>query len=792
MRISHLAALLAYAGAGLMAVSAASAANYEYSPVYQPNLAQIGVTPATHDRVTGAGVGIAIFDTTADYNHSDLAGHITTYQPYNGRYTTFPYHGSHVAGIAAAADNGSGVVGVAPDSQIYNYAVFDDRGWVATDSGRRAFDSVVALNATGANIAAINMSYGPSGRGDLFMNGELGVLDDYTDDFVLVRAAGNSGTVIGYEKYNGTASVSLANLLIVGAVDANNNIASYSNLAGTNCIGTSRVCADSEKISNFFIVAPGSNIYSDYPGDSYQYLSGTSMAAPHVTGAVALLEQDSLDKNVNLTPSQIASIIKLSATDLGTPGVDSVYGWGLLNVAAALGPVGGTEIVTTPTVDPTPPPPDPTPPPPVVDPTPPRPDPTPPPPAVDPTPPPVVDPTPPSPFKPGKRFRRRSTFSAPRFTGFDTSGLFAGFTVFDAFGRPFQSDIGNYMTTTSGTLSTRTSAMLGLVSRRQQVSIGQGGLSLLAWNTTDGGSTPTSGFHFGGQAYSLDVAMGSPSVYFADAPASTPASTAQRFGAVMYSSLGEAQSLFDRSVATGFNTRLTDRLNATVFSLNQAGDDLLGDTSQTNLIPGQPVAAGQGDFAAFGLGYSLGDGWQFGASAARLHEEGTVAGLASSGALSMGDSAETTFYGANLSGPLSGNVMLTAFYSHAELNSTTTAASLYSGANGWGGHHMGLVLDMQNLLGADSFKVSLLKPLQYVDGAVSARVPVGREFDGTVNYDYRTVGFDKSALPLQLGFDYLSETRFGKLGGGLQFSDSDIAGSGQGDVALTLGYSLDF
>lgn len=781
MRKSRLAILLALSGAGWMAVSAASAANYEYSPVYQPNLAQIGVTPATHANVTGAGVGIAIFDTTADYNHPDLAGHITTYQLYTGRYSTFPYHGSHVSGIAAAADDGSGVVGVAPDARIYNYALFDDRGWVATDSGRRAFDSVVTLNAGGANIAAINMSYGPSSRGDLFMNGELDVLDDYTGDFVLVRAAGNSGTNVSYEKYYGTASVSLANLLIVGAVDANNNIASYSNRAGTNCIGASRVCASSEKVSNFFIVAPGSDIYSDFPNSGYSYLSGTSMATPHVTGAVALIEQDGMNKHVNLTPAQIASIIKLSATDLGAPGVDSVYGWGLLNVAGALGPVGGTEIITTPTVDPTPPPPDPTPPPP---------DPTPPPPVVDPTPPPPVTP-PPSPFKPGKKWRR-SIFSAPRFTSFDTSGLFAGFTVFDAFGRPFQSDISNYITATSGTLSTRTSAMLGMVSRRQQVSLDQGGLSLLAWNTTDGGSTPTSGFHFGGQNYSLDISMGAPSVYFADAPATAPASTAQRFGAVMYSSLGEAQSLFDRSIATGFNARLTDRVSATVFSLNQASDDLLGDSTQTNLIAGQPMAAGQGDFATFGLGYSVGDGWQLGASAARLNEQGTVAGLASSGALSMGDTAQTTLYGANLSGPLSDHVMLTAFYTHAELNSTTTAESLYSGANGWGGHHMGLVLDAQNLMGRDSFKLSLVKPLQYVDGSVSARVPVGREFDGTVNYDYRTVGFDKTALPLQLGFDYLTETRLGKIGAGLQLSDTNVVGSGQGDIALTLGYSLDF
>ncbi len=169
----------------------ASASDYEYSSSYQRNLAQIKVTEELHDTVNGAGFGIAVFDSLADYTHVDLQGKTSAYAPYAGSYRYFDFHGTHVSGIAGALENDIGVVGVAPGAAIHNYAVFDDNGWVAYDLGRRALDAVRTQNSLGANIVSVNMSYGPSTKGDAFIDGELELFDGYTDDFVIVRAAGN-------------------------------------------------------------------------------------------------------------------------------------------------------------------------------------------------------------------------------------------------------------------------------------------------------------------------------------------------------------------------------------------------------------------------------------------------------------------------------------------------------------------------------------------------------------------------------------------------------------------------
>lgn len=84
---------------------------------------------------------------------------------------------------------------------------------------------------------------------------------------------------------------------------------------------------------NHFLVAPGEAIYSDLPNGQYGYMSGTSMATPVVAGAAALLQ--ARWPRLKLTPDVTAQILLTTATDKGAPGVDGVYGRGLLNVAAA-------------------------------------------------------------------------------------------------------------------------------------------------------------------------------------------------------------------------------------------------------------------------------------------------------------------------------------------------------------------------------------------------------------------------------------------------------------------------
>lgn len=126
----------------------------------------------------------------------------------------------------------------------------------------------------------------------------------YNSGILLVASGGNQGlNDLSYPaKYSTVISV--------GATDKFNNIASFSNRG-----------------SNLELVAPGVDIYSTYLNNSYIELSGTSMACPHVTGTAALL----WSKYPNLTNTEVRNKLRATATDLGSAGFDTTYGYGLVN-----------------------------------------------------------------------------------------------------------------------------------------------------------------------------------------------------------------------------------------------------------------------------------------------------------------------------------------------------------------------------------------------------------------------------------------------------------------------------
>lgn len=713
----------------------AMAADYEYSPTHQRNLGQIGVTKTLHNSLTGAGVGIAIFDSLVDRTHVDLVGRTDLYVYGGGIYSEYGDHGTHVAGIAAAAANNLGIVGVAPGAHIYGYGVFDDYNWVAHDHGRAALNSVRSLNLSGANIRVVNMSYGPTARGDVFIPGELALFAGYKNDFVLVRAAGNDGVNAIYEPYTGTASIDLAHLLIVGAVDANNKIANYSNKAGTACIAAKNKCTASEKISNFFIVAPGSNILSDYPGQMLAWMSGTSMAAPHVTGAVALIAEDGLNKNTPLTPAQIASIIKNSATDLGKKGVDAVYGWGLLNVPAALAPVGAVTVETGKKVK--------------------------------------------APKKAAKS-KAPPKFGRGRFShgGTGDPALLKGMVVFDAYGRPFEADAGSFAGTAPRSLSQRGLSMLGLVSRQETMNFDDADRAVLAWTATGLNGQPTSAIRMVTDGYELSIGLGAPEIFLADMPSANRAAAPQRFSQVMFSSLGEAGALFDNAMSVSFRAPISDRLDGTLFSMTATAP--AEDIYAPVLFENSGKADSDSRFAALGLSYRIADGWSLGASYAVLHERGSVAGIESGGAFSLGTEALTQFQGLNISGDINENYSLGAFYTRASIDSFGTAGSLFDAADGWTADHFGATFAAKNVLHENSvLRFSLVKPLQITSGAVSARVPVGRELDGTIIYEQRRSAFDGNAQPVEARLEYIAETGAGMFGLALDLVDTDLRGGGE-------------
>lgn len=310
---------------------------------------KIGSWAAYEQGWTGNGVKVGILDSGIDRNHSDLNDNIV------GVYSVLNYsaaasqgfddyrHGTQVAGVIAAEKNGSGVLGVAYEADIISVKVLNQSG-----SGTYANVGAGAKIATDTGAKVTNISSGGSFSLDtsMYVSGF-----DYavSKDNSLIFAAGNQGTKCTYNgtsysgcNFPGALPLIYPELLqktgawiVVGSVDKNGNMSSYSNTAGLQ--------------KDFFMVAPGGNvstaemIYTTKPGETYGYTYGTSFAAPMVTGAFALLAQ----KYPFLTGAQIRDILFSTATDLGTSGVDDVFGHGALNIVKAMQPIGTLNVKTT-------------------------------------------------------------------------------------------------------------------------------------------------------------------------------------------------------------------------------------------------------------------------------------------------------------------------------------------------------------------------------------------------------------------------------------------------------------
>lgn len=304
-----------------------------YASLQSPYLARIAA-PAAWDITTGRSeIVIAVLDTGVDSTHEDLAAAIWVNPgeiPGNGiddegngfvddvhgwdfasgdnRPDDDHGHGTHVSGIAAARiDNGLGIAGVAGHATIMPVDVF--QGGIGTYEA--LIRAIIYAADNGARV--INMSLGASS----YSLGEEAAVDyAYSKGVVVVAAAGNSGR----EEYHYPAAH--AHAIAVASTTANDNLSSFS---------TRGDWVD--------LAAPGSGIYSTFPGNTYGYLSGTSMATPHVSGLAALI----LSRNPDLTPDQVTALLESTADDLGPAGRDIYFGVGRINAGRALAatPAGG-------------------------------------------------------------------------------------------------------------------------------------------------------------------------------------------------------------------------------------------------------------------------------------------------------------------------------------------------------------------------------------------------------------------------------------------------------------------
>ena len=272
------------------------------------------MTDAGGHAVTGRGVRVAIVDTGVDYAHPDLGGGLGSAYKVVGGYDFVNNdpdpmddngHGTHVAGIVAA----NGVLkGVAPDASLLAYKVLNDSGWGQTSAiiaglERAADPDDNPATDDGANV--INMSLGGGGNPDSPLS--QAVDNAVNHGIVVVVAAGNSGPSAETIGCPGVAR----NALTVAASDK------YDTLAEFSSRGPVPGYADVIKPD---ITAPGVSIQSTVPlygslgsPTRYRSLDGTSMATPHVAGAVALIKQ----LHPDWTPEVIKANLMNTAKNLG-------------------------------------------------------------------------------------------------------------------------------------------------------------------------------------------------------------------------------------------------------------------------------------------------------------------------------------------------------------------------------------------------------------------------------------------------------------------------------------------
>ncbi|MEM8798886.1 MAG: S8 family serine peptidase [Pseudomonadota bacterium] len=295
-------------------------------------LSLINAIPAYESGVTGEGVIVGIIDSGADLDHPDLAENIVA----SRNLAAFSLgaddedgHGTAVAGVVASVRNGIGRHGVAFDSKLV-ISRTDDPG-SCSDDGCSHFSSDIARGIdyaveNGARI--INISLG-GGDGGVSNSVRSSIQRAVRAGAGVVMSAGNDSEADpdGFTRVASDPSA-LGGVIIAGATDSLGQIADFSNRAG-------------EEAENY-VVAPGIRIRSlDINGGSALW-SGTSFAAPQVAGLAALI----LSASPELSPQDVLEIIKVSAEDRGIAGVDAIYGHGLIDVGAALAPIGEQMIET--------------------------------------------------------------------------------------------------------------------------------------------------------------------------------------------------------------------------------------------------------------------------------------------------------------------------------------------------------------------------------------------------------------------------------------------------------------
>lgn len=289
--------------------------NRSYKKNAEKDLASSTLINTTRDSTapyTGKGVKVAVLDSGIDVKHRDLhvkggycsmkteCGMSVSYDDDNG-------HGTHVAGVIAALNNQTGIVGIAPSVELYSIKALNSFGVGTTNSLIDGIDWAMKQKIDILNLSITTDQDDPAL--------EKALQKAYVQGVLIVASGGNNGdqansTVMYPAKYDSVIAVAAVN-------------------ADLTKLKNSAVGKEIE------IAAPGSSIFSTYPmkwdfedgkADGYTRLSGTSMATAHVTGILALYKE----RFPSMNNDELRQLIARTAKDLGKEGRDDIFGYGLI------------------------------------------------------------------------------------------------------------------------------------------------------------------------------------------------------------------------------------------------------------------------------------------------------------------------------------------------------------------------------------------------------------------------------------------------------------------------------
>ena len=254
-----------------------------------------------HRLARGKNVLVAMIDSEVDQRHPDLTGAIVDRLEPIGREFTPQPHGTGMAGAIASRRR---LMGIAPDARIVAVNAFgsDTEGtYGTTEQILKGIDYAIAKGAR-----VLNMSF--AGPRDPLI--QLALKKAHDKGIVLVAAAGNAGP-----KSPPLFPAADPNVIAVTAIDVNDGLLAQANRG-----------------PHIAVAAPGVDVLVPAPNAQYQMTTGTSVAAAHVSGVVALM----LERKPDADPEAIRNALQTSARDLGAKGYDDQFGWGLVDPLAAV------------------------------------------------------------------------------------------------------------------------------------------------------------------------------------------------------------------------------------------------------------------------------------------------------------------------------------------------------------------------------------------------------------------------------------------------------------------------